>query len=211
MTKAYVSTNPATAGVLLYLHGCDGLKTGGFVRHWFSYFERSGFKVVAPDSFGDPRPPISCPAQWPNKQVERPDVKKISEIRKMQTRHTLSHLKKQYPDKPIYIWGHSEGCGIASSTELEAAGIIMTGCQWFCSVGVRRVRADVPVLAFMDNNDPYIKPFMHTFRSVSEMCTWGVNNPKWQWFDLPGAGHSISINDKRVRPKVDVFLSVKSR
>ena len=59
-------------GVVLYLHGCDGL--GGtqlftWAGDWIRYLTTRGFLVVAPNSFADPRPGQSC--QLPYLRKER--------------------------------------------------------------------------------------------------------------------------------------------
>jgi hypothetical protein len=61
----------------------------------------------APNSFAEERPPASCSALYPNKD-------KIYAIRFEKTKRVLEEISREYASFPIYVWGHSEGGGVAN-------------------------------------------------------------------------------------------------
>jgi alpha-beta hydrolase superfamily lysophospholipase len=61
----------------------------------------------APNSFAEERPPASCSAPYPNKD-------KIYAIRFEKTKRVLEEISREYASFPIYVWGHSEGGGVAN-------------------------------------------------------------------------------------------------
>jgi hypothetical protein len=47
----YISSRASIHGVVLHLHGCDGLVRSGVIGEWLSRLQQMGFKVYAPNSF----------------------------------------------------------------------------------------------------------------------------------------------------------------
>jgi hypothetical protein len=209
LSKGYSSERRPDKGVVLYLHGCDGLFTRGFVEAWFVHLERAGFKVIAPDSFADARPSMSCAPPFPNKD-------EIYNIRLKQTSHIIGILRKLYPGKPLYLWGHSEGGGVANLTSENVDGIITTGYQCgFRNTGNTKINKDVPLLVFVGNEafDVNIRGArqMTTHPSQKALCehVFGGND-MWQFVEVPDAGHNIPIYNPTVLAAVNSFLQVKT-
>lgn len=143
-------------GILLQLHGCNGMGWDRYAEIWGSYFNALGYDFFAPDSFAETRPAEVCGLPSPAKIKDREDIMKL---RIAQTLRTIAELKRKYPDKPIYVWGHSEGAAIAKYLEADVSGLIMSGDECDSS-GVRiAAPASVPVLYLFGDNDPYIEGF----------------------------------------------------
>jgi hypothetical protein len=65
----HISSGAPTHGVVLHLHGCDGLVRSGVIGEWLSRLQQMGFKVYAPNSFGERRHPASCKPPFPDKSA----------------------------------------------------------------------------------------------------------------------------------------------
>src|SRR5262249_30046498 len=151
LENGYLSRAHPKSGVLVHLHGCDGLIVNGRLKSWMSYFEKLGYKVIAPNSFADKRPPVSCKPPFPDKSI-------IYSIRIAQTKRVLEQVRQQYPGSRIYVWGHSEGGGVANLIDEKLDGIITTGYQCgFRSTASSRIRNDVSLLALIDGKDGYLE------------------------------------------------------
>jgi hypothetical protein len=205
LEKGYLSRAHPKAGILVHLHGCDGLFVTGRLKGWMSYFEKLGYKVIAPNSFADKRAPGSCKPPFPDKSI-------IYSIRIAQTNRVLEQVRQQYAGFRIYVWGHSEGGGVANLIDEKIDGIITTGYQCgFRSTASSRIRSDVPLLALMDGKDGYLESAVKFtfFKSVDDLCTaMYAGKENRTWHNLEGAGHVMSISDKRITPIVDKFLAV---
>lgn len=208
LSKGYVSSEPPRFGILLHLHGCDGLFNRGRTAVWIAYLEKVGFKVFAPNSFAEKRPDKSCKPPFSNKH-------EIFSIRIAQAKRVLKQLREQYPGARIFVWGHSEGGGVANLIDEKLAGVITTGYHCgYRNTTATKIRPDVPILAFMDSDDDYIKTDLKftKFSSVAALCESVLANRKnAAWHDLRGGGHLMSIFDDRVTPKVDKFLGASAR
>jgi dienelactone hydrolase len=91
LEKGYLSRQRPKAGILVHLHGCEGLVVIGRLKGWMSYFEKLGYKVIAPNSFADERPPASCKPPFP------PDKSTVYSVRIAQTNRVLEQVRQQYP------------------------------------------------------------------------------------------------------------------
>jgi dienelactone hydrolase len=206
LEKGYLSRQHPKAGILVHLHGCDGLVLNHRIKSWMSYFEKLGYKIIAPNSFADERPPASCKRPFPAKDI-------IYSVRIAQTNRALEQVRQQYPGFRIYVWGHSEGAGVANLIDEKIDGIITTGYQCgFRTTASSRIRSDVPLLALMDDKDGYIAGVLDfiSFKSIDALCTaMYAGKENRTWHNLVGAGHVMSISDNRVTPIVDKFFAVK--
>lgn len=208
LAKGYVSTTAADAGIVVHLHGCNGLRTGGWVQAWFRHLEGAGFKVFAPDSFAEARPAESCANPFPNKE-------EIYTIRIRQTLSALRELQAKYPDKPVYMWGHSEGGALANRLEVKVDGIVTTGHQCgYRLTAASSVRPDVPLLVLMgsDSKDHYIRGVAKGtgHASVASLCERVLRNKIGRWVQLERMGHMIPIWDPEVSSLVNAFLGIKT-
>ncbi len=47
-------------GIVLHLHGCNGMGWNKYAEIWGAYFNALGYDFFAPDSFSEPRPAEVC-------------------------------------------------------------------------------------------------------------------------------------------------------
>ncbi len=141
-------------GIVLHIHGCDGLGGSKYSEIWGSYFNALGFSFFAPDSFAEPRPAAVCGDAW---RARVRDQTVILKLRVAQTLRSIAELKKRYPGLPIYVWGHSEGSVIVKFLNADVAGIIASGDE--CDAAGKRIAApaSVPVLYLFGENDPFVE------------------------------------------------------
>ena len=192
-------------GVVLYLHGCDGL--GGtqlftWAGDWIRYLTTRGFLVVAPNSFADPRPGQSC--QLPYLRKER-----IYQIRAQQTALAIERLRATYPTAKLLVWGHSEGGGVANLVTAPVDGIITTGYQCgYRATSHTRIRPDVPLLAIMGTADPAISEilFFHRASSADDLCRMVLSSPQWHAVIVPDMAHEPVLDRPQVRDALSRFL-----
>ena len=208
LTKGYSSTGNPTKGIVIHLHGCGGLSARGFVEAWFMHLEQSGFKVIGPNSFADQRPLISCAEPFPNKG-------EIYRIRADQTARVVTILRQQQPGKRLYIWGHSEGGGVANLIEDKVDGIITTGYQCgFRDTGKTQINREVPLLVIVGNeaHDPAIHGARQGSGHSSQeaLCAHVFGgNPQWQFIEVPTVGHLAPIYNTAVLGAVNSFLGIE--
>lgn len=191
---AYISRNAPERGILLHLHGCNGLGSVGFSQAWFRYFEQAGFKVVAPNSFAEARPEPSCKTAPPF-----PNQEEINDLRVKQTLRVTDLLRQAYPGQPIYVWGHSEGASVSYLLPAPYAGIIATG--HVCghrAMAIVKVPKNVPLLALMgsDAEDIYLSMNIRagSHGSLGALCQRVLGaNPTWRWVQYSDLGHFIPI------------------
>ena len=213
-TKAYDKARTfggdPKAGVVLHLHGCDGLFIHkGWQREWVRFLTGKGYLVIAPDSFADRRPRIRCPSKYKNDvRIDGTSDKiKIYAIRKKQTEYSLKRIRETYPNARIYIWGHSEGGALAHRIDEKVSGIIATGYE--CGRGSAlstKIRKDVPLLVILGTNDPYYREWngLGYYGSLEEQCTHFIKSPLWRYEIIDGMGHAASL--RYVKSTLNGFL-----
>lgn len=197
--------NEPRRGLVLFLHGCDGL--GGpqlfaWQAVWVRQLTERGFLVVAPDSFADPRPSQSCQAPFPNKE-------EIYQIRARQAALAVERLRSTYPTSKLLVWGHSEGGGVANLVTAKVDGIVTTGYQCgYRSTGRTWILSEVPLLAIMGTADPYVIEALRfaNVSSADELCRTIFSSPKWRAVTVPGMPHAASLDLAPVREALTRFL-----
>jgi dienelactone hydrolase len=206
--RTLLVTNQSAQGVLLYLHGCDGPGWKQYNKILGDYFNGLGFDFYAPNSFAEARPKALCGENDPKLRRQRAE---ITNVRIAQTQRTLSLLREKYPNKPIYIWGHSEGSDIAKRLVTKVAGIIASGDD--CDVSGSPIAADtsVPVLYMFGENDPYVdgvkKPI--TAKGASK-CRNFVRNKKTQIAVITNAAHDLFPWREDIAKALSKFIGAKS-
>lgn len=206
---SYVSPGPPRKGILLHLHGCDGLGRGGFSEAWFRHFEAAGFKVIAPNSFAErPGDPV-CRSTPPF-----PDQHALHAIRVKQTLRVNELLQKVYPGVPIYVWGHSQGASLAYLLPTKYAGVIATGhvCGYLAS-GTNKIPGDVPLLVLMGNEskDPYLSlnARVSGHGTVASLCNRVLGrNPAWRWVEYKDFAHFLPIWHPGVLAEVNKLVGI---
>lgn len=202
--RHYLGSNQK--GIVLHLHGCDGLGSDMVQKAYADFFVALGYSYFAPNSFGEPRPAAICGSYPPSKRMDRT---LITKLRIAQTLRTIRELKSQYPGMPIYIWGHSEGAYIAKMLNVDVAGIIASGDA--CDVHGTRMntKRSVPVMIINGENDPYhgnlTLPL--TLGKMKACKRYGRNN-KMQFVVLMNNNHSVYPWRKEFYEAVSKFLGV---
>ena len=90
LDKAYISKVKPSKGILIHLHGCSGLHVKGWLKEWIKHLEKSGYKVFAPDSFVEKRPPAQCGTSYSQKG-------EVRRIRNQQFKDVYAPIRKSYP------------------------------------------------------------------------------------------------------------------
>lgn len=198
-SPSYVPMRP-DRGILLYLHGCDGLNVRGWTQAWLDHFEVSGFRVFAPDSFAEKRPAAACGRQ----------PAELYDVRVMQTLRALDLLRREYPAVPIYMWGHSEGAAIAYRINERIAGILTTGHQCgILNTGRISVHKDVRLLVLMGN--PRHDKYLPAGIEQSSLCQRTMKYPRWRWKQFLDVGHLIPIWKEDVLREVNEFFAIDTK
>lgn len=204
---ALVHGEDPARGVILFLHGCRGLEEGRLYRwqqDWADHLTANGYVVVVPDSFAEPRPPASCAAPYPRKA-------EIHRLRARQAVHALDRIAEAYPRARVFVWGHSEGAGVANLLDRRVHGIITTGYQ--CGYRASR-RTDVPVyvplLAVMGTDDAYVREAVGYAGagSAEEICRALFRPPAWRYVIVEGMGHAAPMSEPGAREAIERFLGL---
>lgn len=190
-------------GVVLHLHGCAGLNLcSDRMRGFAGHLILSGLLLVAPDSFADDRPPKSCGPPWYEKS-------RIYGVRAGQARHAVERIRIDYPGKPIVVWGHSEGGGVANLIDEQVAGIVTTGYHCgFRSCARTAILEDVPLLAIIGTEDPYIHDPVKgsKYGSIQSLCDHVFRVPTRRYVMVDGMGHWPDMRYTMVGEAVNAFL-----
>ena len=205
--QGYQSAGEPEKGIVLHLHDCHGLIPTGWIDAWFGHFERSGYKVYAPDSFAQKRRRRAC--SWPY-----PALESIYRLREAQTGRALAVIRKDHPGMPVYVWGHGEGAWLASRLKSDLAGVVTTGA--ICGYGRRgavSLKEDIPVLALV--GDPRADRLLRRElrykrrKSVAGVCSapFAADNRTWQ--SEEGAGQIAGPWDPRVRAAVNTVIPIR--
>lgn len=198
--KAYLFGGPPPdyRGVVLHLHGCDGSDP---LSDWTDFLTDQGFAIVKIESFADPRPPESCFPPYPNNLA-------IRQLRKRQAEYALDQIRLDYPGKPVFIWGHSEGGYVTNMLSMDGvAGAITTGAP--CGgLGLTRVPKETPLLMLIGKHDRYMKPpLRRTALNLQGSCALVAGrSPNWNYL-IVDQGHWVRINTPGVRETVLRLLS----
>jgi hypothetical protein len=204
----YISSRASTHGVVLHLHGCDGLVRSGVIGEWLSRLQQMGFKVYAPNSFAEQRHPVSCKPPFPNKSA-------IYSLRLDQTLRGIKELRTKHPESKLYIWGHSEGAGVANLITERVDGVITTGYQCgYRSNGFTNIAPNVPLIALMgsEEKDPAIREILGLSKksSMEQLCNEVFKgNSNWRWRQFKHLGHVLPITDPAVLSEVKLFVGLK--
>lgn len=201
------ATGSTRRGTLLLLHGCNHLTgIGGWVGSLVDFYRASGFRVIMPDSFAEPRDPETCGAPGEN-GIDRQT--RILKLRVAQTLRTLATIRKQYPGEPIYVHGHSEGGYIAQALGEKLDGIIVTGSP--CGFGFSSaywVAEGTPLLFIAGTKDPLIFKARNA-KELTAYCKTMRGKGVLKAVSVPGMGHSSAIWWPGVRDAVSAFLKVE--
>jgi hypothetical protein len=198
-------------GVILHVHGCDGLGGELFTDAWGDFFNSLGYDFYAPNSYAETRPGSACgyDVDFPAMQMSR-----VHRMRVSQTLRTLEILKRENPGKPIFMWGHSEGGLVVQATAADVSGIAVTGAN--CGAYSQDVAApkSVPFLYVFGDADPFVtladKPLKA--KAVKRACKslLGSRNFElvilgdrkhiaWPWNDQTAAAFARLLGTKAIK------------
>ncbi len=140
--------------VVLFLHGCAGIKQGE--KAWAYFLKNAGYLVVLPDSFARERPPSCDPA------TKRFGLfRGALAFRRDEIRFALEQLERAaWADRRnIFLMGHSQGGVLAALADFPALrGVVISG--WPCvgtdgTVDGIRVPPQTPLLVLNHQQDPW--------------------------------------------------------
>jgi hypothetical protein len=202
LIKGKIVGNLADAkAILLALHGCDGPGDPNhpWIVGWHDYFVKKGFAVVQPNSLADPQS-IVCGFDVPPSRLDP-----SQRLRVAQTLRTLANLKKRFPKKPVYIWGHSAGGLVAQLLDYDVKGIIVTGAGCLA----KRIATRRPLFHVFGGNDPYAslgdksKPL--TEENVRALCGHSKKGKK-TFAIVPQGDHWVYVTVPAVSEGLDKFI-----
>lgn len=199
-------------GIILHVHGCNGLGDKIFSDVWGAYFNAMGFDYYAPDSFAEKRPKEVCGLMndYPAEQVST-----VWRMRVAQTQRTLATLRKTNPGEPIYLWGHSEGGLIVQMIETDIAGIIVSGEECGVLGAPIAASAKVPLLFLWGEYDQYVNGVGYRITQESTArCAqdFASHNPQfailegrshipWPWNQTVSNAFTAFLNSNVAEPK----------
>jgi pimeloyl-ACP methyl ester carboxylesterase len=197
-------------GTIIFLHGCNGLGTSGWQLAWESFYTAAGYRVISPDSFADIRDPVFCstPGRWPNNEDNNRLSRNIK-YRIAQTRRTINLVRRVFPEKPIYVHGHSEGGLVAQLLDEKIGGVIVTGAT--CGLwGSRlsRTPPKVPTLVIVGTKDAFV-PEGKTAKSLARHCVGVAGAGPMTVVSVEGMGHYAAVWWPKVAQAVGKFLKFK--
>ena len=199
---------PPVQGVVLFVHGCNGLAWNKNAEIWGSYFNAMGYHYFAPDSFSEPRPSEVC---GDASRTRARDQTIVLKLRVAQTLRSIAELKKRYPGVPLYVWGHSEGGAVVKYINASISGIIASGDE--CDVGGLGIAApaSVPVLYLFGENDPFVEGSKLPLRDKDmQKCRKYVRNKKTKIVIVKNNKHDIWPWRPEVAKAMSEFIGVKS-
>jgi hypothetical protein len=186
--------------IVLAIHGCDGKskRSDNWFNDWRAYFNDRNYAVVQPDSLAD-KHRISCGEFTTNKEVDN-----ILRLRVAQTRRTIGNLKKRFPKKKFYIWGHSQGGLIAQFFDYEVSGIVVTGAE--CVYASPTARS-TPVHMVMGDNDRFIAHAKNgeklNDKILRESCKGFRTSGRKSYSLIKGGDHWVSVSNPKVQEGLD--------
>lgn len=204
--SVWEATGTTRRGTLLLLHGCNKLNgVSGWLRAWINFYRASGFRVVFPNSFAEPRDPEMCGN--PGATGIDAQTRNIK-LRVAQTLRTLATLRQRFPGEAIYVHGHSEGGYVAQALGETAEGIIVTGAPCgFGDAAAYWVGKGTPLLVIAGTKDPYI-PRARSARELSSYCKTVRGDGKLTTASVTGMGHATALWWPGVRDAIGKFLGI---
>lgn len=199
-------------GIVLSLHGCDGLGWPVYNQVWGEFFAIHGFDFHAPNSFAEPRPAALCgtPDRAPTSGENRLNETRIIKLRVAQTLRTIKILQTRHPGVPLYVWGHSEGGLIVQFIGSKVSGIIVTGEE--CGISNSMIAADAktPVLFMFGSDDPFIDGFKKPLTQKSiRRCKNLVRNTSSRTVVITNNAHAYYPWRPEISKAVLEFLKAK--
>ena len=193
-------------GSLTLLHGCNRLgELNGWHRSWVNFYRASGFRVVMPDSFIEPRDREVC--GLPGEDGIDAQTRNLK-LRIAQTRRTIATLRRKYPGEPIYLHGQSEGGYVAQALGEKVSGIIVTGAPCgFGSASAYWVDEGTPLLVIAGTRDPNIDRASNA-KQLNAYCRKVRGAGKLVAVSVSGMGHSAALWWPGVGDAVSRFLGV---
>lgn len=200
------ATGTPRRGTLLLLHGCNKLDgVSGWLRAWVNFYRASGFRVVFPNSFAEPRDPEMCG----NPGATGIDLQtRNMKLRVAQTLRTLATIRQRFPGEAIYVHGHSEGGYVAQALGEKVDGIIVSGAPCgFGDAAAYWVAKGTPLLVIAGTKDPYI-PRARSAKELSSYCKTIRGDGKLTTASVTGMGHATAIWWPGARDAIGKFLGI---
>lgn len=188
--------------ILLAVHGCDGRSNfeHPWTKAWINYFTSKGMAFVEPDSFSDPHA-IVC-----GTDVRWSRLDPVFRLRVAQTVRTIAKLKKQFPKKQIFLWGHSEGGNIVQLHNFDVKGIIVTGARCVGSP----LAAQRPTLHIFGGADQYSAAFGNstpvTDEQIKSSCRQFTKKGKYRYVLIQNGDHFVPPTQPLVKEALDHFF-----
>ncbi len=204
MRKGRKATIKNAKGIILLVHGCNGLGDKIFTDVWGAYFNALGYDLYAPDSFATKRPKEVCGQMndFPPEQIST-----VWRLRIAQTHRQLADLREANPGKPIYLFGHSEGGLIVQMIETVVAGIIVSGEE--CGVLGAPIAAarSVPLLYIWGEFDQYVNGLgFRISEDAAKLCGTQLASHQPKFTVLQGRSHIPWPWNEKVNGAVAPFL-----
>jgi hypothetical protein len=195
-------------GIVLHVHGCDGLGWDKYSEVWGAYFDALGFSFFAPNSLAEARPAAICGWATPARAKDQTILLKL---RVAQTQRTIAGLKKEYPGLPIFVWGHSEGSVVVKFLEADVAGIVLSGSN--CSADGLKIAApaSVSVLFMLGDNDPYAGGFKFPITAkAAQKCRNFTRNKNTKIVVVKNNKHQYWPWRPEIAKAISEFIGAKS-
>jgi hypothetical protein len=192
-------------GILVQLHGCDGIGGDLAAKAWGKYLNSLRFNFFEPDSFAEPRPKGMC---GNIALSERKTDDAIMRIRLAQTQRSIQELKSENPGVPIYIWGHSEGAFVAMALQTKVNGIILSGEECDAYGLPIAIPEEVPILFIYGEFDPYFAGVrLPLTQKKLAKCQKYIGNRKLDTVVVKNAAHFLRPWRQEVAEAFSRFLT----
>ena len=195
--------------VVLYLHGCAGIKEDE--QQWGGFLNGLGLVVVAPDSLSIKGRRMNCDPKANATNVGHHSREEIGRIRVTELVYAVNQLKDLPNIRRIFFMGFSEGAAIVlagfpmhekdgsrvPAISRPISGVISVAS--FCN-GPVRVPNDIPLLTINFEADPYFPGASNAMCAEKTSSRKGVTNVV-----LKGHGHEAGM-DRIARETVRDFI-----
>jgi pimeloyl-ACP methyl ester carboxylesterase len=196
-------------GIILLVHGCNGLGDKVFTDIWGAYFNSLGYDLYAPDSFAVKRPKEACGR---TDDFTPEQISEIWRLRIAQTHRTLNDLRRNNPGKPIYMWGHSEGGLIVQMIATDIAGIIVSGEECGAVGNPIAASSNVPFLYVWGEFDQFVNGVGYRITAESTAkCSRDYASHKPRFAILAGRSHIPWPWNETAEEAIASFLSQTSK